>query len=95
MFVIELNYTASLDIMDKYLARHRDWLQQQYDNGLLLCSGPKNPRDGGFIIALGHDREKVAAMMLEDPFTINKVSEYKITQFDAVKSHANIKELVN
>lgn len=95
MFVIELNYTANIDIIDKYLMRHRDWLQQQYDKGLLLCSGPKNPRDGGFIIALGCDREKVMKMMLEDPFTINNVSEYKITEFNPAKYHNNIKDLLN
>lgn len=95
MFVIELNYTVNIDIIDKYLIEHRNWLQQQYDKGLLLCSGPKNPRDGGFIIALGNDRESVTKMMQEDPFSINKVSEYKITEFDAVKYHNNIKVLVN
>lgn len=94
MFVIELGYKVSIDIIDKYLVSHRDWLQKQYNDGKLLCSGPKNPRDGGFIIALGNDRTTVENMMLEDPFTINKISEYKIMEFDPVKFHHNIKDLV-
>jgi uncharacterized protein YciI len=93
MFVIELKYKADIDIVDKYLGMHREWLQKQYDNELLLCSGPQNPRDGGFIIALGNNRQQIENMMLEDPFTINKISEYKITEFDPVKRHKNIQEL--
>lgn len=94
MFIIELRYTAEIDVIDKHLLTHRNWLQEQYDKGLLLCSGPKNPRDGGFIIALGKDKVAIENMMLNDPFTINKVSTYKITEFDPVKYHNNIKDLI-
>lgn len=94
MFIIELGYTVSIDIIDKYLVSHRDWLQEQYDKGLLLCSGPKNPRDGGFIIAFGNNKTTIEDMMLSDPFTLNKVSSYKITEFNPVKYHNNIKDLV-
>lgn len=94
MFVIELNYTANIDTIDKYLSQHRDWLQLQYDKGLLLCSGPKNPRDGGFIIALGDDKEFIEDMLQNDPFALNNVAKYKITQFDPVKYHSNIKDLI-
>jgi uncharacterized protein YciI len=94
MFIIELGYNASIEIIDKYLAAHRNWLQEQYEQGLLLCSGPKKPRDGGFIIALGKDRSKIEQMMQNDPFTLNQVSTYKITEFEPVKYHKNIENLL-
>src|SRR3990167_8022324 len=70
MFVIDVKYKTNLEIVDQYLAEHRTWLDGKYQEGLLLCSGPKNPRDGGLIIALGHDKAEVEALVREDPFYI-------------------------
>lgn len=94
MFVIDLKYKANLEIIDQYLAEHRSWLDSKYQAGLLLCSGPKNPRDGGFIIAFGHDRADIEELIKEDPFYINNVVEYSITEFNPVKFHDSIKDLV-
>ena len=47
MFVLELTCTAPLEAVDAALQAHIAWLDEQYDKGVFLASGPKNPRDGG------------------------------------------------
>lgn len=84
MLVIELAYQKSLIEVDRYLDEHRAWLEEAYQQGLLLASGPKKPRDGGVIIAL-MDKETARQWITADPFYQHDLAEYKITEFEAVK----------
>ena len=84
MVIVELNYKKTIEEVDAHLAEHRDFLQRHYDNGTLIASGPKNPRTGGIIVAHA-DKETMSEIIKEDPFYINGIADYKITEFDAVK----------
>lgn len=95
MFVIDINYTASLDIINQHVDLHRKWLDAKFKEGILLCSGPKNPRTGGIIIALCNSREQVDNLIKEDPYYQNKVADYEITEFLLNKFHPEIKNLAN
>ncbi len=94
MFIIDLEYTGSLEEIDQHLLAHRDFLESQYQKGLLLASGPKNPRTGGIIIALGNDRTQVESLIENDPFHQLNLARYTLTEFSAVKHRAEIKELL-
>ena len=94
MFIINLEYIASLEEIEKNLQAHRDFLELHYQKGLLLASGPQNPRTGGIIIALGQDRSAVETMIKEDPFTKANITRYTITEFSAVKYRPEIKDLI-
>ncbi len=85
MFIIDLEYKAPLEEIDAHLAAHRDFLESYYQKGLLLASGPKNPRTGGIIIALGNDLSVIEAMIQADPFFEKKLAHYSITEFFPVK----------
>lgn len=50
-YVIESIFTQPFDTFGDTVAAHRAYLQQGYDDGLLLCSGPKADRQGGILIA--------------------------------------------
>jgi len=84
MVIIELNYKKPIEQVDAYLAEHRYFLQRHYDNGTLIASGPKNPRTGGIIVA-NSDKETMSEIIKEDPFYINEIADYNITEFEAVK----------
>ncbi|MCD6045539.1 MAG: uncharacterized protein K0R48_702 [Gammaproteobacteria bacterium] len=84
MLIIELTYQKPLSEIEKYLVAHREWLDQYYEKGLLIASGPKHPRDGGIIIALT-DKETAAKLIQEDPFYKQGLAHYKITEFEPVK----------
>lgn len=94
MFIIDLEYTASLEEIDKHLQAHRDFLESHYQQGHLLASGPKNPRNGGIIIALGENRTEVETMIKSDPFFHFDVARYTVTEFLPVKYRQEIKNLI-
>ena len=93
MLVVDLKYLKSLDEVGQYLAKHREFLQECYEQGFFLASGPKEPREGGVIVALVN-REKMEELILQDPFYIHQIAEYQITDFDPVLSCQEIKSLL-
>ena len=51
MFLVLLTYLQPLDAVDACLAEHREYLQRHYAAGVFQLSGPRQPRDGGVILA--------------------------------------------
>lgn len=93
MFVIDVAYTADISAIDQYLVPHREYLDENYAKGLLLCSGPKNPRNGGTIIGLFKTRDEVDTFIMNDPFSKQGIAKYTVSEFIPVKCHKLIKEL--
>ena len=83
MFVIELNYTASLAEIDRNMPAHVKFLKKYYASGHFLVSGRKIPRDGGIIVALGDDREEIERIAHEDPFYARGLADIRVVQFRA------------
>ncbi|MFB7336826.1 YciI family protein [Streptomyces adustus] len=86
MFVLELTCTAPLEAVDAVLDAHAAWLDEQYEKGLFLASGRKDPRDGGVILAVAADRAAIEEVAAGDPFTVAGVCAYRITEFTATKT---------
>ncbi|MEE1816957.1 YciI family protein [Streptomyces sp. SP18ES09] len=86
MFVLELTYTAPVERVDALLDAHVEWLDAQYAEGVFLASGRKNPRDGGVILAAGVDRAEIERIAAADPFSVEDVCAYRITEFYATKT---------
>jgi uncharacterized protein YciI len=84
MFIILLTYLVPIERIDELLAEHREFLRRQYDAGLFLASGPRNPRTGGVIIAKGQDREDLLEVLAEDPFYREGAASYELISFDPV-----------
>jgi uncharacterized protein YciI len=49
------------------LPAHVGRLDEQYADGVLLASGPEDPRDGGIIVAVAEDRARIEAIVAGDP----------------------------
>ncbi|MEU5808590.1 MULTISPECIES: YciI family protein [unclassified Streptomyces] len=90
MFVMELTYTAPIEAVEEELDAHIAWLDRYYASGVFLASGRKVPRDGGIILAAGVSRAEVERIAEEDPFTVAGVCEYRITEFIATKTSADL-----
>lgn len=84
LFICKVNYIQPLELVEKYLAEHRAYLKLGYDSNNLLASGPRNPKDGGLIIARFDSKEEVAKFAKNDPFCINGIAVYEIIEFEAV-----------
>lgn len=86
MFVLELTYTAPVEQVDALMTEHVAWLDEQYEAGVFIASGRKNPRDGGVILAVGDDRARIERIAAGDPFAARDVCAYRITEFVATKT---------
>lgn len=86
MFVLELTYTAPIEDVDAVLEAHVAWLDEQYEKGIFLASGRKNPREGGVIIAVAQSRARIEEIAATDPFVVARVCAYRITEFVATKT---------
>ncbi|MET7635124.1 YciI family protein [Streptomyces sp. NBC_01724] len=86
MFVLELTYTAPVERVDALMQAHVAWLDKQYTAGVFIASGRKNPRDGGVILAVGDDRAQIEKIAAADPFAVEGVCAYRITEFIATKT---------
>ena len=95
MFLVEINYTRPIEEIEAKTAEHRAWLEVQIASGLLILTGPKIPRTGGFLIARGGlTLEEITEAMKEDPFQAHGLADYRIVEFAAGKMNPALADLV-
>ncbi|MFE7096332.1 YciI family protein [Streptomyces erythrochromogenes] len=90
MFVMELTYTAPLEAVEDEMDAHIAWLDGHYAAGVFLASGRKVPREGGVILAGGVSRAEIEKIAAQDPFVLAGVCAYRITEFIATKTSADL-----
>jgi uncharacterized protein YciI len=83
MFIVELTYKAPLAEIDAKMRPHVAFLNKHYAAGNFLISGRQIPRTGGIIVALAESRERIEAIMAEDPFCRHGLAEVRIIEFRA------------
>ena len=68
------------------IAAHRQFLQQGYDQGRFLLSGPSIPPKGGILIARADSLEELNEFLADEPYCRAKVMRFsRITEFDPVQ----------
>jgi uncharacterized protein YciI len=84
-FVVEATYSAPFEQVRDAYPRHRAWLQKGYDLGLFLCSGPKIPPTGGYLVARAESVEVLKTMFEEEPLNKEGLASFTFTEFQPVK----------
>lgn len=84
LFVVDLTYVVPLDQVDPHREPHRAFLKTNYEAGLFVASGPKEPRTGGIILAKAESRDAIEAVLQQDPFKLEGLAEYVVTEFNPV-----------
>ncbi|HUS15899.1 MAG TPA: YciI family protein [Chloroflexia bacterium] len=80
-FLIEITYTAPMERVDEVLAEHRAFLQNAYDNGMLLYSGRQVPETGGIVLARAESQEALEMFFAGDPYKKAEVAQYRFVEF--------------
>lgn len=84
IFVCLVHYLKSFEEVSVLLQEHRAYLKKGYENGVLLASGPRIPKDGGVIIGLFHSKTEAEQFSKSDPYVINNLARYEIFEFEPV-----------
>ena len=82
-FLLEGEHLVPFEQRDPALiAAHRAFLQQGYERGDFLLSGPHVPPDGGFLLARAPSREALDLLLAEEPFVKAGLMRFcRITEF--------------
>jgi uncharacterized protein YciI len=84
-FLVDIHYLIPVEQLTEVLIEHRAFLQTGYDMGILLMSGPKEPRTGGFVIARSDSQVDLESFFKNDPYAIKKVATHSFIEFNPVK----------
>jgi len=92
-YLLEGEYLVPFEELAELIPTHRAFLQKGYDDGHFLCSGPQIPARGGFLLARAESREKLEALLAEEPFTkARKMRFSRITEFNPVQHQPFLRE---
>lgn len=80
-YLILIKYSVPFEMVEPTLVEHREHLQRQVDAGTILLSGPRNPRNGGLIIARAESEQQIRKMIADDPYKRDGLAEYELIEF--------------
>lgn len=83
-FIVDIKYLVPVDQLAEILPAHRAFLQTGYDKGILLLSGPKEPRTGGLVVARSEALEDLREFFSHDPYHLNNLATHTFTEFNPV-----------
>jgi len=84
MYVVFLNYVRPIEEVEVLLAAHIEWLDRYFKAGFFIAAGRKDPRTGGMLLVRDIERERLDAMLAEDPFVA--VAQYEVTKVNVTRA---------
>ena len=93
-FLLEGKHIVSFEKRaPELIAAHRQFLEQGYDAGRFLLSGPSIPPKGGILIARAQSLEELKEFLANEPYCKAKVMRFsKITEFNPVQHQPILNE---
>jgi len=81
--LIVIRYRQSLEAVAAATDAHRSYLRELHAKGILLASGPFDPRTGGALLLRieGDDPDAVDAIRNADPFWQQGVANYELLRW--------------
>ena len=95
MYLVLMNYVKPLEVIDELLPAHRKFLEDNYQKGLFLLSGPREPRSGGIVLAQCGSRWELAAVLEQDPFVTEGAATYEIIEFKTTRTGKALRFLLD
>jgi uncharacterized protein YciI len=93
-FIVTLQFLAPFEAFGEAVPRHRAFLQEGYDQGFLLLSGPQNPKTGGIVVARAESLEALQDFFTGDPYKREGLATHAFTEFAPVKCQDFMKEWI-
>jgi len=81
MFVLISRFQQPLEEINRYLAPHSEWAQQQYAAGRFLVSGRREPWVGGVIVARAETEQEIQEVLATDPLQRLGLAVYEVVAF--------------
>jgi len=91
-----VRYRKPLEIMEQVLADHRAYLKGLQEQGLILVSGPVEPRIGGVVLLKVPDQDYLKVLdgiRDNDPYVKGGIAQYEILPWNPVMGVENLAKL--
>lgn len=95
MHLVIITYLADLDVIDAAIPEHRAWLDKNYTDGVFLASGPRQPREGGVILADGLTLKALNERLQLDPFHQKGLAEHRVVTFAPSRTAPGLEQLMS
>lgn len=95
MFIINFNFIKPIEQVNKFTELYRKYVSEQYDKGIFIIGGSKDPRNGGIVIANTNSTEELCKILDNDPLIIENVAEYSLIKFNPLMSSNHLEQYVN
>ena len=80
-FVVTIEYIKPMDVVEEHTPAHRTFSGGLAEQGILLFSGPFNPRTGGMLVVQTESIDKAVALFEDDPFKKLEIAKYQIREW--------------
>jgi YCII-like protein len=94
MFVVISTYLKSLEEINEKRGDHLAFINNYVLAGKFIMLGRKNPVDGAVIIAHNVTREELEDIFKSDPYFVNGLAKYNITEFSPASYAIGIEEAI-
>ena len=86
-FILEGEHLTLFSELADLVDAHHTFLQQGYDRGDFLFSGPQVPPRGGFLVAKAQDRESLDRLLADEPFVrAGKMRFSRVIEFEPAQN---------
>lgn len=85
MIIANLHYIVPIETIDAHVVEHRALLQDLCAKGVVVCSGPKDPRTGGIIMLNVDTVDEARNVLSADPFMRENLATYEFIAFNPLK----------
>lgn len=82
-FMVEGNILDAGKINGCIMKEHMSYTQAAMDQDIIFLSGLKTDMSGGIFIIKAETREELETYLENEPFRLNGIQEYRITEFSA------------
>lgn len=85
MFVILVSYVKPLEEIDRLLPKHQAYLEEGYQAGYFVLSGPQVPRTGGVMLARAANRAVIEQLLQHDPLHVAGAATYTVIEVEPTR----------
>jgi uncharacterized protein YciI len=71
--------------METEILEHRKLLDIGIAEGWVLFAGPKDPRDGGWVVLRGESEESLRRFFAGDPYILKNLAVFEFNEFHPLK----------
>jgi len=90
MFVVLLKFSDNKGKVGEFMAGHKEWLGQGFDDGVFLVAGSLQPGLGGGIVAHDTSLPDLQRRVGADPFVANDVVKAEILEIEPAKADPRV-----